>query len=96
MATQGGADPLGRDHRNIFAYGLAVVGGLFIGSWAVKHLWGEGLTQEERKQMLAAGAIGLVTAGAMAFDIDKRYWDAEAGAQYLQDQVQNLFTAGAK
>ncbi len=83
----GGSDPLGHDNRNILAYGLAVVGGLFVGSWAVKHLWGEGLEPQERKQMLAAGAIGLVTAGAMALDIDKRYWDAEAGAQYLQDMI---------
>jgi hypothetical protein len=80
-------DPLGQDARHMVAYGLAVVGGLFVGSWAVKHLFGEGITPEERKQMLAAGAIGLVTAGAMALDIDKRYWDVEAGAEYLQSTI---------
>lgn len=87
MAAQGGYDPLGQDTRHILAYGLSIVGGLFVGSWAVKHLFGEGLTSEERKQMLAAGAIGLVTAGAMALDIDKKYWDAEAGAEYLQNAI---------
>jgi hypothetical protein len=87
MATQGGYDPLGQDNRNMLAYGLSIVGGLFIGSWAVKHLFSEGITPEEKKSMLAAGAIGLVMAGGLALDIDKKYWDAEAGAEYLQNAI---------
>jgi hypothetical protein len=83
----GGYDPLGRDNRNMLAYGLSIVGGLFVGSWAVKHLFGEGVTTEERKQMLAAGSIGLVMAGAAYFDIDKKYWEAEAGAQAIQNAI---------
>jgi len=85
--AQGGYDPLGKDNRYMLAYGLSVVGGLFVGSWAVKHLFSEGVTPEERHQMLAAGAIGLVMAGAAYLDIDKKYWDAEAGAQAIQDAI---------
>lgn len=85
--AQGGYDPLGVDNRHALAYGLSIVGGLFVGSWAVKHLFGEGVTAEERKQMLAAGCIGLVMAGAAYLDIDKKYWDAEAGAQAVQDAI---------
>lgn len=64
-----------------FAIGLGVVGGIAVGRWGFQHLFREGLTAKERKNMLYAMGIGLAgIAGSLLFKLDKEWWWSVQGA----------------
>ncbi len=55
--------------------GAGVVVGILFGNVAVKHLFVEGLTEEERKGMLLFAASGLAIWGAKTFfELDETWW----------------------
>lgn len=47
------------DKQLLFLVFGGTVGGIFLGSEAVKHLFVEGLTKQERKGLLAFSAVGI-------------------------------------
>lgn len=64
-----------------FAIGLGVVGGVTIMSWGVKHMFGDGLTPKERKNILIAMGVGVAAiAGSVLFKLDKEWWWSVEGA----------------
>jgi hypothetical protein len=65
------------------AIALGVIGGLFVGSWAYKSTFVEGLEDHERKNIMKAVIIGIaVWGGAQIVDIDKTWWlNIEAAAE---------------
>lgn len=64
-----------------FAIGLGVVGGVTIASWGVKHMFGEGLTAQERKNILYAMGVGVAAiAGSVLFKLDRAWWWSIEGA----------------
>lgn len=72
---------------------LSVVGGLFVGSWAIGH-FREGLEDEERKKLIryVAGAA-VVGAAVWIFDLDKRFWDIDAATKWADEEASKAWAA---
>lgn len=93
------ADPLApvtpaQQNQKLWVLGLGIVGGLFIGSWGVSHLFGEGLDERERKQLLTAGGVGVFMGAMMLLDVDEKWWNVEKTAAWAEGWVSQQ--AGAK
>lgn len=61
--------------------GMGVIGGVFFGYQALSHMFGEGLTDKERKNILMYTASILAVWGAsQLIDVDKAWWLTPEGA----------------
>jgi len=61
---------------------MGVIGGLFFGKKAVDHLFREGMTSEERRNLLIfSGSILALYAAGNLIDLDKRWYSVDAWLQ---------------
>ena len=74
------------------AVALGVIGGLAIGSWGVRHMFVEGMTDEERRNILMySGGVGLAIGLVYFADLDKkwtRWLFVDTAGQALEEEMQ--------
>lgn len=68
---------------------LGIVGGLAIGSWAVEHMFVEGLEDKERRTIMGAGAVALAAYGVVRLmKLDEQWLTVEGTLGKAQEWAQ--------
>ena len=77
------------DVRMPLIVGMGVIGGLFFGWQAVDHLFREGMTWEEKKNILIfSGTILGIYAAVNLFDLDEKWFEPSEWPGIVEEHVQ--------